>query len=38
LRVYLGNRLMAVRHTFKALARADETNCGSEMSAGRHRP
>jgi hypothetical protein len=38
LRVYLGNRLMAVQHTFKALARADETNCGSEMSAGRHRP
>jgi len=38
LRVYLSNRLMTVRHTFKALVRADETNSGSEMSAGRHRP
>ena len=38
LRMYLGNRLMAVRHMFKALASADETNSGSGMSAGRHRP
>ena len=38
LRAYLGNRLMAVKHAFKALARADETKRGSDMSAGRHRP
>jgi hypothetical protein len=38
LRAYLGNRLMSVRHMFKALACAAETNSGSEMSAGRHRP
>jgi hypothetical protein len=38
LRVYLGNRLMTLRHTLKVLTCADETNRGSEMSAGRHRP
>jgi hypothetical protein len=38
LRAFLGNRLMAVRHTIKALVSAGKTNSGSEMSAGRHRP
>jgi hypothetical protein len=38
LRTYLANRLTAMRHMFKALASADETNGGSGMSAGRHRP
>ena len=37
-RAYLGDRLMAVQHIFEALAGADETNGGSGMSAGRHRP
>jgi hypothetical protein len=34
----LSNLLFAVRHMFKALASADETVSGSEMSAGRHQP
>ena len=38
LRANLGNLLFTVRHMFTALVSGDETNCGSEMSAGRHQP